>query len=309
MVDMTPEQRALWLQRRRGGVGSSDVAAIVGLDLFGKGPLDIYLDKVGLLPERTSPEMSWGLMLEDAIAGAYAQETGYELTPGEHQTGPEPWMLASPDRIARDPRAGPESSRHVVELKKSGSRDGWGAPWTDQVPPHYLLQVQWQLLCTGLQRGDVAATILGGFPTFYTIAADPELQGLLAEAGRTFWDRVRQRRPPDPDWSKPHTARLVELLIAPRADRVVALDAEALLYADRYEALGRNIQDLEREREACKGRLVQALGDASVGLLADGRQVRRTSRVRREKAREAREVSYVDFRIITPQLRSHAAEE
>ena len=42
--------REEWLKVRRTGIGGSDVAAILGMD-HNRGPLHVYLDKRGELPE------------------------------------------------------------------------------------------------------------------------------------------------------------------------------------------------------------------------------------------------------------------
>lgn len=50
-TDMT---REAWLDRRRAGIGGSDVAALLGLSRW-KTPLDVFLDKAGR-SRRASPE-------------------------------------------------------------------------------------------------------------------------------------------------------------------------------------------------------------------------------------------------------------
>ena len=49
---------------------------------------------------------------------------------------------------------------------------------------------------TGFPVTDVAVSIGGGPPELYEIPADPELQTLLIEAEKEFWQRVVEGNPP-----------------------------------------------------------------------------------------------------------------
>ena len=65
---MTNEQRALWLEGRRTGIGGSDVAAVLGLNPW-KTPLDVWNDKLGLSEDKGMTEPAyWGTVLEDTVA-------------------------------------------------------------------------------------------------------------------------------------------------------------------------------------------------------------------------------------------------
>ena len=74
--------RAQWLDVRKGGIGSSDAAAAVGLHPY-KSPLQLWMEKTGrehLLPQvdpddATSP-MYWGTLLEPIVAAHYTRRTG-----------------------------------------------------------------------------------------------------------------------------------------------------------------------------------------------------------------------------------------
>jgi predicted phage-related endonuclease len=71
--------RAAWLERRRQTLGASDAAAALGLSPYCS-PLQLYLRKIGSLPEQEETEaMRWGTLLEPLLAREYTRRTGLPL--------------------------------------------------------------------------------------------------------------------------------------------------------------------------------------------------------------------------------------
>lgn len=279
-----------WLEARRQGIGSSDAAAVCGLKPFGLLPLDVYLDKVGLLPPRESAPLRWGLRLEEVIAFAYEDETGrnaYTPPKSLHWHRQYPWMLATPDRLTDDDR--------VVELKTAATAAGWGEPGTDEIPEPYLVQVQHQLAVLGLDAADVAVLIAGSDFRVYEVPRREDIINRLLWIEQNFWDRVQRQDPPPLDWEDPRTPELVGLLYRPAKGKVVELGEESLVRADEYLGVAEAIRELERAKQFAKARLIEAMKDAEVGLLPDGREVVRA--LRHRKGYQVAEGEWTDFRI------------
>ncbi|MDE2100898.1 MAG: YqaJ viral recombinase family protein [Patescibacteria group bacterium] len=298
-VEPNEELRAAWLAKRRQGVSSSDIAAVCGLSPWG-GALDVYLEKLGLVPpKKMTKEMEWGLLQERVIAARYTYEEGRELTePPPYTLVQHPecaWWIATPDRLAAD---------RVVELKTSRyERDPagsviWGEPGTDLVPIYYHLQVIWQMLVTGLPKGDIAVLIAGADFRVYHLEWNQEIINRLMEIADSFHDRVQRRDPPPVDWADPRATELLEFLHSPEEGKKVELDESAVPFADQYQQLGRAIGDMEKSRQEAKGRLIELMEDAQEGLLPDGRRVKRETCHRKGYMVEPKE--YVDFRILKP---------
>lgn len=67
------------LEFRRNGIGSSDIAAIVGLSRYRK-PIDVYADKRGLTePQPETPAMKAGSRMEPVTAQYFQDATGANL--------------------------------------------------------------------------------------------------------------------------------------------------------------------------------------------------------------------------------------
>jgi predicted phage-related endonuclease len=101
-----------------------------------------------------------------------------------------PWALASLDGIA--------DGNRVVEVKTARTAEGWGEPGTAEIPEVYTLQVQHYLAVTELHVADVPVLIGGSDFRIYELTEDLELQTLLMEGERIFWQRVLEGNPPDP---------------------------------------------------------------------------------------------------------------
>lgn len=193
-VEIDPEKA--WEQARRKCIGSSDAAKILGLSSFG-GALDVWADKHGLRQrEPESLRLRMGKVLEPIIAGVYVEQTGRRLKKPPFMRHPQyEWLGASIDRIV-------VGEARLVEIKSSDWSPGWGPEGTDQVPDDYYVQIQHQLLVSGLPLADCA--LLLGFGKFrlYHVHADPELHKMMVEQFRPFWfDCVLAGKQPSIDGS------------------------------------------------------------------------------------------------------------
>src|SRR5437763_9942981 len=73
--------RQQWLEVRRGGIGSSDAAAAVGLNPY-KSMLELWMDKTGqslqaqAAADDDSSPTYWGSLLEPIVAAHYTRKSG-----------------------------------------------------------------------------------------------------------------------------------------------------------------------------------------------------------------------------------------
>lgn len=184
--------RSTWLEDRRRGIGGSDVGPILGVSPY-RTPLDVFHDKRGEVEDRPETQpMRWGSLLEPVVRQEYSTVTGREVLMPEgilHHDRHD-FMLANIDGFTNDGR--------LYEGKTARTAQGWGEPWTDEVPQGYLLQVQHYMVVTGYKVADVAVLIGGSDFRIYTIEADAEIHEMLVEAEAEFWRRVQENDPPEP---------------------------------------------------------------------------------------------------------------
>ena len=92
--------RADWLTARRAGIGSSDIAAILGISRYGNA-LSVYHDKTGGLPLESddSEPALWGRLNEETVAREWARRNrSWVRRVGLVQNIDRPWQMCTLDR-------------------------------------------------------------------------------------------------------------------------------------------------------------------------------------------------------------------
>jgi putative phage-type endonuclease len=193
-------ERKLWLATRRTGIGGSDAAAILGLSPW-RSPMDVWMEKRGLVDEDPNPEraflMDLGARLEPVIAGLYERETGRDVVipaQGIFRHKKHPVLLGTPDRLVADTRIG-------VELKTENLfSDEFGDPGSAEVPIHYAIQCHHYMAIMDYSVWDVAVLHAGTRFGIYTLVRDAELEAAMVDTLLSWWDRhIVAGVPPDLD--------------------------------------------------------------------------------------------------------------
>ena len=146
-----------WLELRRKGIGSSEVATILGLNPFDT-PYMLWKRKRGELEEEPESEaMLMGHMLEDVVAKRWQRETGKEIQPGSEGEilfvdEARPFLRVSPDRLYTDA----EGRTSILECKTTVK-----AVSPDEIPLHWFVQLQYQLGVAGMDKGSLAWLVQG----------------------------------------------------------------------------------------------------------------------------------------------------
>lgn len=258
---MTPDERAAFLERRRTGIGGSDVAPILGLSPWAT-PLDIYLEKRGEAPPKEeTEEMLWGNLHEPHIRSEYARRTGREVAIPEMLVHPKhPFAIANLDGLTRCGR--------VLEIKTAKRPDGWGEDGSDEIPEAYALQVQHYLMVSGREVADVAALIAGSDFRLYEVEADRELHEMLLEAESAFWQRVVDGVPPEP-----RTYEEAAALFARAPKAAVEADDEVFGAWTSLVDVRAQIKTLVERESALKAAVACAMGDVADTLTHAGRVI------------------------------------
>ena len=191
-MTLTKDQR----EERRQGIGGSDAGAILGIHPQ-MTPLDVYYSKVEPQENNDSSEfLRIRSDMEQVVVDAYVRATKrrvmnrrYATTSKEH-----PHMRANVDRLVIN-------ESRVLECKTQDfHRDTWGAPGTDEVPPHIVAQATHYLEVTKRKVCDVAVLFLA-YTEFavYHVEYDAKVAAQLVEAEYEFWHHnVLAAVPPDP---------------------------------------------------------------------------------------------------------------
>jgi putative phage-type endonuclease len=252
-------ERAQWLENRRKVIGGTDIAAILGLHPY-KSPIDVYLDKLGLVPDTDNDAMKWGRLLEPVIADEYARESGVTLLTPEPVVHPTvPFLGGNPDRLIVEKPG-------LLEVKTCSPHQAknWGEPGTDCIPRHYYIQAAWYLAMTGREFADVAVLVAGQEMRTYRLVRDMELEGILLERAVEFWQtHVLPEVTPPVDGSERSSKYLKERFPLDDGSVVVGGEEEESWVSSLLE-LQTMAKDLESQMLYYSNKVKERLGEASV---------------------------------------------
>ena len=196
--DMPREE---WLKHRLCGIGGSEIAAVCGISKY-KTPLDIYNEKLGLVPPfEGNARTEAGIRLENTVAEWYADETGNKVIRDNKMWILDDYLVANVDRIIIPFDSTQYNGRGILEVKTAGTYAAKN--WIEEPPVEYTFQLQHYLDVLDMQWGEFAVLVGGNDFRHYFVERDDELVALKNEQARKFWfDNVLKQVPPDPVNSK-----------------------------------------------------------------------------------------------------------
>lgn len=193
MNDVTiirPQSREEWLEIRKSGIGSSEVATIVGLNPW-ETPYQLWRRKTGLdEPKQENAAMRNGHHLEDAVSRMWNDATGREIIKRSAidwiiRDNERPFLQVSPDRtywLSEDSRA--NDNKGILEIKTTRMKVD-----PEDLPKYWFAQVQYQLGVAGYTQGSLAWLSAGqGFDFGYQdLKFVPDFYAWLIEEVERFW--------------------------------------------------------------------------------------------------------------------------
>ncbi len=257
---LTPEQ----ILERRGYIGSTDSAAILGLSRYST-PLNVWAIKTGQIVEEDISgklPVRLGHKLEQAVAELFTEETGKKLH-RVNETVIHPkynFLAANLDRRVVGEKA-------VVEIKNVGAfrRDEWRE---GQSPAEYICQVMHQLAVTGWDRGYLVALIGNTDFEIRTIERDEQALKDLVNREVSFWnDFVVPKIMPS--ISRGDKDTLSALFPLAEEGKEIELDDRAAAICDSLDGLRSDLKGLEGSIAGAENELKAMLGTADAGIVGD----------------------------------------
>jgi putative phage-type endonuclease len=266
--------RAAWLTARRSGLGSSDVAAILGISRYGNA-LSVYHDKTGGLPLESddSEPALWGRAFEETVAREWARRNrSFVRRVGLVQNTDRPWQMCTLDRRVLECPLADGREKCAVEIK---CRDKMKASqFRAGVADDVLVQTLWQADVCGYDHIHAAVLIGGNDYRQYVIRVKDHAQLIddLRAAGARAWQQITDRRPPvlehdaDPDV-------LLELYGRLHPDRAgtvdITRDVDTQEAVEEYLDAHAVYAAAEKRKKAAKARILAGLGGAEAATVLD----------------------------------------
>lgn len=152
-----PSSREEWLEHRKAGIGSSEVATILGLNPY-ETPYQLWRRKLGLdEPKEETYAMRRGHYLEASVAATWEGELGRVVDKDSEGdwliiNRERPYLRVSPDRTYTLQ----DGSKGILECKTTNLRID-----PLNVPSQWFTQLQYQLGVAELERGSIAWLMAG----------------------------------------------------------------------------------------------------------------------------------------------------
>jgi putative phage-type endonuclease len=256
---LTKEQ----LEERRGYIGASDAAAVLGLSRWTT-PLEVWAEKTGAIQaEDISGKLhiEVGNELEDLVCRLFTKRTGKTVRRvNETQDHPNYSFIKS------------NIDRRIVgsdEILEAKTCSGWKAKEWDgeDIPAEYIIQCQHQLAVTGKQRAWIAVLIGGNQDFLYKpIDRDNGLIKDIIEREADFWTKYVEPRVMPQTVTAGDSDILLKLFPDADESAAVNLGADADELAQEVKEMQGEVKELDDLIEQRKNQLRLMLGANAAGV-------------------------------------------
>lgn len=256
-MPITDKQRSA----RRKHIGSTDVAALLGKDPWGRNAYDVWLEKVGKIEGKPATEaMKAGTFLEEGILQFAESEIG-PIRRNQYRANPKLHLGAHIDGITFKTTLPAEAKK--VEYYNPTFKD-WGEPNTSEVPADVVIQCHVHML-TMKNKPDVCyvPALIGGRLTMYVVERDGDLIEIIEAKVIEFWTKFVVPRVPPPD-IYPDLSTIKQISRVP--DKVVEIPTA--LVTD-YEAIKRAQSILKKQEDQALAKIVTEMDDAEAADFGD----------------------------------------
>lgn len=195
-----PENREAWLKERTKGIGSSEVATIIGVNPY-QTPYQLWRQKRQIDPptEMNMP-MRLGHLLEDAVATLWSEETDREVI----KASAGDWIAVKTEKPYF--RASPDRTFWIPGMKRNNTNKGILECKTTQMqvdpndlPKTWFCQLQWLLGVSETEQGSLAWLSMGRNFGHVDMTLVPDFYGWMEEEAERFWiDNIIGGKEPEP---------------------------------------------------------------------------------------------------------------
>lgn len=254
-----PKSREEWLEVRKNGIGSSEVATIVGLNPW-ETPYQLWRRKVGLdEPKAENFAMKAGHYLEDAVSRFWADETSKEIIKRSAidwiiRDNDRPYLQVSPDRTywlgeSRSPEA-----KGILECKTTQMKVD-----PEDLPKYWFCQVQYQLGVAGYEQGSLAWLCSGREFGYQDLKIVPDFYAWLVEEVERFHaDCIIGGQ-------EPETSTVADVMLKYNkhaAGKIIETSDEVFEAYQSLKEVRKELNAITERKEELEAKIKMAFGDA-----------------------------------------------
>ena len=254
-----PANREEWLTHRQEGIGSSEVATILGLNPW-ETPYQLWRRKKGLdAPKEETFAMKAGHYLEDAVSMFWHDETGRDIIKRSAidwliLNADKPYMRVSPDRTYWLSDSRKNSDKGILECKTTQMTID-----EEDLPKHWFCQLQYQLGVAELEQGSLAWLCSGRQFGYKDIALVPDFFQWIEEEVTKFWvDNIQGNIEPD-------ATSVADVLLKYNRHtdgKIIEVTDDIYTAVNDLKALKEQIAQLDEQKESLEEKIKLGFGDA-----------------------------------------------
>lgn len=277
-----PESEAGWHALRAQDLTSTDVPALFGLSPY-KTHFELWHEKkAGQRVEIAENErLKWGRRLEHTVAMGIADDQGWSIRPmkeyvrlpGLRIGSSFDFRVVSADSLAKyGPILAAAADDAILEVKCVDwlmFRDGWTIDeGFIEAPAHIEIQVQHQMLVSGLKRAYIGVMVGGNDIRLIEREADESVHRGILAACSAFWASIDANQPPPPVMPDDADAVIrMHQFAEPGKLFDARNDATVATLVREYHQFGEAKRDAEEQQKVRKAELLAAIGDAEKVML------------------------------------------
>jgi len=259
------------MELRRSGIGASEIAAVCGISPWSSA-LDVWMRKATATRD---PLIGGGIdtmatrignALEEPLRLMYEMQTGLSVSKPDitFRHPLHPFILATPDGLLDFV---PDMPAKGLEIKNVGARmvRAWEEAETESGVPDYVeMQCRQNMAVLGYETWDVAALLGGSDFRIFTVQRDLELENVMIDAARNFWEEYVIGDTPPPESDPERQRALLAALFPKNADKEYKVPPDPELFNDlclQLQRIGGKIKVLSGEKTDTENALIAMVGD------------------------------------------------
>src|SRR5260221_8334367 len=249
------EQRSTeWKDFRKGKIGASQVAAILGVDPH-KTTLELWEEIIFDRETEVTSAIQMGTDKEEEVLNYINSKGPIQYIPTVIQSLILNWAIASLDGFCNIPTA---DDPWLLEIKNT-NRKYHEMITLGNIPPHFFVQMQFQMFVSG-SSGSILASSFSGIIKIRPVRRDQIFIDSMLPKILAFRKSVFDFRPP----------------AASDRDRIEIIDPEHSIEQQRYIEVDRLIDELSKEKEALRQKLLSSSSHAkfTIGRLQISKVIR-----------------------------------
>ena len=265
-IIIKPKSHEEWLAAREEGVGASEVAAVVGLSPWDS-PFSLWLKKTKQVPPtEENMAMHMGHLLEPVVVTLWEEQTGGRAIKASaadiiYQDPEKPWRRVTPDRVAyRISHWSGKKEKILIEIKTTSLTID-----PDEIPVHFICQVQYQMLVTGIHNCDLAWLTAGCDFNYAQIKYDAEFaEWLGSEVDKFYNECVLGNKQPELITVADFTFK------GSTPDTTIVADSDAEADIRELRDVNASLAEYEARQEQLKDNLKLFMGENEALVSEDG---------------------------------------